>query len=152
MGRFFAYAVRPGSSFRKTDSPAFELLSLSLLSRGAAQRVYRSCTVPWALALRLREGSSHIALRGTKSACSSSDDGCAFWENGRRSFSCAGTISGDPKFARAPGGGIDLVMARLSSVDGKPAGRHSVVARSADGVSWAPPVRIADEGDWVWRV
>ncbi len=134
----------------KTDSPAFELLSLSLLSGGARHSAFTDLVRyrgRWLCAFR--EGSSHMLCRG-KVRVLSSDDG-AVWETAAL-VSLRGYDLRDPKFARAPGGGIDLVMGAALVVDGKPAGRHSVVARSADGVSWAPPVRIADEGDWVWRV
>jgi hypothetical protein len=96
-----------------------------------------------------REGAAHALCAGKVRVLGSADG--ASWESvaliARR-----GVDLRDPKFSRAPDGRLELVMGASPVRQGQYEGRGSLSCKSADGVSWTPLRRVAEEGDWLWRV
>ena len=96
-----------------------------------------------------REGRAHALCCG-KVRVLVSDDGTA-WESVAL-LALRGIDLRDPKFAPGPAGALDLMMGGTRVKNGRSEGRAPLVSRSRDGISWSQPLRVASDGDWIWRV
>lgn len=127
-----------------------ELISLDAIWAGARHNAFTDlarfrglwfCT--------FREGSSHALCAG-KVRVLVSGDGIS-WKSSAL-IALRGIDLRDPKFAPGPAGSLCLVMGGTRVKNGRSEGRAPLVAFSMDGISWSLPRRVAEEGDWIWRV
>jgi hypothetical protein len=126
-----------------------ELLSLDMIWEGARHNAFTDLARHrgrWFCVFR--EGASHALCAG-KLRVLASEDGLS-WESAAL-LSSRGVDLRDPKLCAAPGGGLDLVAGASPIRRGGYTGRATLAYRSADGLAWAPPCRITEEGDWLWR-
>jgi hypothetical protein len=96
-----------------------------------------------------REGSAHAFCVGRVRVLSSKDG--LSWESAAL-ISERGVDLRDPKFSKAPGGRLELLMGGSPVKKGQYLGRRPRISSSLDGSSWTPPLAIAEEGDWLWRI
>ena len=127
-----------------------ELLSLDMIWNGSPHAAFTDLTRfrgRWLCVFR--EGRAHALCCG-KVRVLVSDDGTS-WKSGAL-LALRGIDLRDPKFATGPAGALDLVMGGTRVKNGRSEGRAPLIARSRDGISWTDPVRVARDGDWIWRV
>jgi hypothetical protein len=127
-----------------------ELLSIETIWDGSPHAAFTDLARyrgQWMCAFR--EGRAHALCCG-KVRVLVSDDGKS-WESAAL-LALRGVDLRDPKFAPGPGVALDLVMGGTRVRNGRSEGRAPLVARSKDGISWTDPLRVAEEGDWIWRV
>ncbi len=96
-----------------------------------------------------REARSHALCVGKVRVLSSSDG--SSWESAAL-IAERGVDLRDPKFSKAPGGRLELLMGGSPVRAGRYEGRRPRVCRSANGDDWTAPLPVAEEGDWLWRV
>jgi len=97
-----------------------------------------------------REGESHVGRGDGKIRVLISENGTN-WESAAL-LSEADIDLRDPKLSITPDQRLMLVLGG-SVYEGRTLkGRQPRVAFSADGRNWTVPQRVAEEGDWIWRV
>ena len=97
-----------------------------------------------------REGNGHVGRGDGKIRLLISADGTK-WESAAL-LEETGVDLRDPKFSITPDQRLMLLAGGSVYEGGKLRGRQPRVAFSTEGRHWTPPQRVADEGDWLWRV
>ena len=130
--------------------PEAELLSVERIWSAAPHNAFTDLARyrgAWFCAFR--EARTHALCAGKVRVLRSEDGGK--WESAAL-ISERGVDLRDPKLSAAPGGELELLMGGSPVRNGRYEGRRPRVCRSPNGVSWSPPLPVAEEGDWLWRV
>ena len=127
-----------------------ELVSVEMIWEGARHSAFTDLARHHGVWLcAFREAVSHALCAG-RIRVLRSPDGHA-WKSAAL-IAERGIDLRDPKLSTAPGGRLELLMGGSPVRKGRYEGRRPRVCRSSDGLSWSPPLPIAEEGDWLWRV
>jgi arylsulfatase A-like enzyme len=96
-----------------------------------------------------RESQAHVGGNGTIRVLTS-DDGQSWVSSAI--ITETGIDLRDPKLSVTPEDQLMIVAGGSVYERKNLTGRQPRVAFSADGITWTPPQRILQEGDWLWRV
>lgn len=135
---------------KKMPKLTAELLGLRMIWDAAPHNAFTDLVRhrgSWLCAFR--EGASHALCPGKVRVLISKDG--SSWESAALIAERAVDLR-DPKFSHAPGGRLELLMGGSPVRQGRYEGRRPRICSSADGLSWTPPLAIAEEGDWLWRI